>query len=537
MVDLNVIDIGDKKIEQCKISLCQIHCPSESESTKAFRFRSPKHQEKKILECLTSIKDSKVVIFPEFSIPERTLQKLTDKAKEKQVYIIGGMEYDRWLRNICIVIPPEGQCYRMAKLNPSKYEEKYLQKHSLEMRRGEYINCFINSGFGDFAILICYDYTSQNLIQELRGKIDILFVIANNPDVATFSQKALSDCFTNYCYIVVCNNARYGGSGVYGPLDYIKNNIIDKRLCELPNGEQLKIVEVNVKKLRKAISLKKGLKTKNGSRFKTLPADFKRKKLIPSKPQLEYTLLDWPEPFDQDCVIIIGSAIRRAIWQLTAPKKTLQKYKEIDKRFYEELEHYLPGKNKYYMARPSDCAFLPQLVARLLNSPRGGKAPRVYEDEWVIEGDEEHPCLKAHNIISVGTAEVNKVSEKINEELKKDGHIYFAEKKRPFKLFDEYINREIWDRKAQQRAGVIGLTRNPFNKDKLALLCGGIRDIGTAAAMKFLAENDGEAFRCHRYGVTVFAIDIDKPSNFSRGPVGKVLKISDNEIRKYLEEI
>lgn len=642
---LNVIDLGNKiSVNPCKIAICQITCPSESEVTKNYHFPQELalSQEQKILDYLNRLEeDIKFVVFPEFCIPENTLSKLITFARKKNIYIIGGLEYDYWLRNQCIIIAPSGKCYKSAKLKASKYD------HS-EMRGGEYINCFINSGFGDFAVLICYDFTDSNLIQELSGKIDTLFVVSNNPDVNTFSQKAISDCYSSYCFIVICNNSTHGYSGVYGPLDFFKGNKIDKKILELNKGEVCEKLELNITELRKAIEKKTGLKLEDGSRYKYVLSNFSRKTLLASEPQLEYTLLDWPQPFDQDCIIILGSSTKRAIYQLTGHKETFEKIKEIDSKFFENLAPYLPASNKYFIARTSDAKLLPQLTARLIFSPYSKKflfswdditknsdllieflrqnydvswvtkaqikeisddkiiglydknrnwgyfslilkkakailtidegesreiylqlnlagystkfipiekliepadefdvciennkkniylrkkPPVVYVDDGVIRDNGQiDPVLKRHNIISIGTSEVNKVSEKINEELRKDGRVYTvssAEGLRPRTIFDECKNREL-DAEEAPDAAIIGLTRNPFNPDKLALLCGGIHGVGTSAAMKFLAENDGIAFRGHRYGLTVFAVS---PPNVPKGQ-GNIENVETIDERK-----
>ena len=222
---------------------------------------------------------------------------------------------------------------------------------------------------------------------------------------------------------------------------------------------------------------------------------------------------------------------------MTVRKDTLEKIRRIDKDFFEKLEPYLPypPEEKYYMAYSSSSVFLPQLTARLLSSPRGGKVPQAYKDNWVMEGERVHPILRKHNIISISSSDVNIISEKINEELKKDGHVYFPQKRRPYTIFDEFINRNLERGEATDKAGIIAMTRNPFNPDKLALLCAGIRGIGTAGAIKLLAENNGEAFRGHRYGLTVFAISLETPEGFSKGPVEKVLKISDPKLFEHLD--
>jgi hypothetical protein len=520
-------------MEPCKIELCQIQCPTWLEATKDYRFTEEvaHSQEQRILKHLNLLDAGvRFAVFPECSIPEDTLPKLIAIAKDKNIYIIGGLEYDRSLRDRCVLVTPSGKCYKSAKLSLSKYDHP-------KMRRGEFINCFINSGFGDFAVLVCYDYTSQDLIKDLSGKVDTLFVLADNRDITTFSQKAASDCWSSYCFVVICNNAIFGDSGVYGPLDKIKGEETEKKILEMPRGEICESFELDIRGLREAIERKTGLTLADDSRFKAVPANFQtERKLSASKPQLEYTLLDWPEPFEQDCVIIIGSATQRAIYRLSVRKDTFEKIKQIDWDFFKRLEPYVPypPEEKYYTATPSNATFLPQLTARLLASSKRKEAPQVYEDDWVIEGDRIHPLLFKHNIISIGAPEFNKVSEKINEELKKDGHVYFPQKRRPHTIFDEFIGTNIESGQATDKAGVVGLTRNPFNPNKLALLCGGIRGIGTAASVKFLAGNDGEAFSKHRYGLTVFAINLDRVGGFPKGPVGKVLKISDTELDKYL---
>lgn len=523
MLQLIVNDLEEKSIGPCEIALCQIPCPSEFEVTEEYQFTEDfaQGQEQKILNYLNSLKESiRFVVFPEFSIPEQTLSEIKRVAKEKKIYVIGGLNYDYRLRNRCIVVTPMGKCYKSTKLTQSKYDHP-------KMRCGEYINCFINTGFGDFAVLICYDYTSQEIIQELNGKIDILFVVTNNPGVKTFSQKATSDCWTSYCFIVICNNAEYGGSGIYGPLQVRREKNRKKRILEVQKGERCENFEFDVSKLSRSIKEKTGLTLECGSKFMAIPANFERVKLSGSKPQLEYTLLDWPEPFDQDCIIIIGSATERAIHQLTGRKEDFERIKQIDENFFQKLKPYLPFYSKHYIAAPSDTVFLPQLTAKLLSSPKSKKPPIVYEDDWVIQDKQIHQVLCKHNIISIGTPEVNKISQIVNEELKKDGHIYFSEEWRPHTIFCESIGRELDARQKVDKAGIIGLTRNPFNRDKLALLCGGIHGPGTAAALKFLAENDGKVFKRHKYGQIVFVISLNRPSGFLKGPVDKVSTIDE----------
>lgn len=177
---LNVVDLGIKSTGSGHIAICQISCPSRNDITKSYRFTDnfAQRQKRKIREYLNSLEAGTLVVFPECSIPEGMLREIIKCAVRKKMHIVGGLEYDHRLRNRCIVVTPSGKCYTSAKLNKSRYDHP-------EMEEGEYVNCFINSEFGDFAVLVCYDYTSSNLIGELSGKVDVVFIIANNPNISS----------------------------------------------------------------------------------------------------------------------------------------------------------------------------------------------------------------------------------------------------------------------------------------------------------------------------------------------------------------
>ena len=59
---------------------------------------------------------------------------------------------------------------------------------------------------------------------------------------------------------------------------------------------------------------------------------------------------------------------------------------------------------------------------------------------------------------------------------------------------------------------------------------GGIHGPGTAAALKFLAENDGKVFKRHKYGQIVFVISSNSPSGFLKEPIDKVSTIDEIEM-------
>jgi len=82
---------------------------------------------------------------------------------------------------------------------------------------------FVHPGLGTFGVLICYDLSHFEILWAInhgqhRDPVDILFVVANNPDGKLYRACCLADCHRFYQYIALCNVAKYGRSGIFGPL-------------------------------------------------------------------------------------------------------------------------------------------------------------------------------------------------------------------------------------------------------------------------------------------------------------------------------
>jgi len=226
---------------------------------------------KKILSYIKKCIDeqAKVVIFPECSIPRESIKGIKKIAEEKKVMIIGGLEYNEEYQNKYLVVTQEGTVFEGVKIHASKYDHP-------NMASGNEINILINTGFGDFAPVICYDFTDFSLISDLKGYLDIIVILANNPDIKTFHSEALRICWESFCFVAICNNGIFGGSGVFGPINKINETFVDKTLWKTEGVvETLGCVNLPIAGLLGGGRYDKYC-------FKNPPAGYERKRLYPS---------------------------------------------------------------------------------------------------------------------------------------------------------------------------------------------------------------------------------------------------------------
>ncbi len=253
-----------------KIAVAQIEIP-ETFLDKNFQFKK-EIVDKQNGEIISYIKkgiseQAKVIIFPECSIPNKSKDEIRENSKKENVMIIGGLEYDKDLRNKFFIVAQKGAEYEGVKNYASKYDHP-------EMTSGNEFKVFINTGFGDIAPLICYDFTNANLISDLRGYVDLIIIIASNPSVNTFQSQAFRICWENFCFIIICNNAVFGGSGVYGPINKINDIFVDRTLWKAEGPvETLKSINLPMKGLH----YRNMYADKNAKySFKNVPAGYER---------------------------------------------------------------------------------------------------------------------------------------------------------------------------------------------------------------------------------------------------------------------
>ena len=142
--------------------------------------------EKEVLNLIDPvIEDNTIIIMSEFGFTKQLEEKVSQKLinKKGKCIIVGGSYYfknkNNKIESRCPIILPNRQIEYQLKFLPSpKEKDKGFDPPDLKE-----IIIFQNSGFGDFAILVCFDALNDDLINRiknhLRSSIDYLIIIYN----------------------------------------------------------------------------------------------------------------------------------------------------------------------------------------------------------------------------------------------------------------------------------------------------------------------------------------------------------------------
>ncbi|HWP95463.1 MAG TPA: hypothetical protein VN426_01295 [Syntrophomonadaceae bacterium] len=184
------------------------------------------------------------LVFPEVFLPMAVEEDLKEFARRFHTIIIGGVEFDTQLADIrqpeqahganrCFIyVPSESggvKRFQYDKLTRSQYDARLPavdggEPGYFEMEKGNKLLRFSYPGHWDFGVLICYDYSHYDIVHRINRDAshemppDILFIVANNPDSQLYERCCIADSHRYYQYIVMCNVAQYGGSGIFGPI-------------------------------------------------------------------------------------------------------------------------------------------------------------------------------------------------------------------------------------------------------------------------------------------------------------------------------
>lgn len=216
------------------------------------------------------------LVFPEVFLPLGLESDLENFAQKYNTIIICGVEYDRQPieiqtledsigTNRCFIYIPtiSGQVHRFEymKLTRSEYDARTPPKNEGEdrgkfkMNIGEHLFRFSHPDIGQFGILICYDYSHFDILHKLNRQgiklpPELLFVISYNPDSNLYESCCIADSHRFYQYIIMCNVAQFGGSGVFGP---VKTQGLRQTLLKTGVGsEGISVVSVDLYCLREA---------------------------------------------------------------------------------------------------------------------------------------------------------------------------------------------------------------------------------------------------------------------------------------------
>ncbi|MBI2305142.1 MAG: class II aldolase/adducin family protein [Chloroflexi bacterium] len=162
-----------------------------------------------------------LLVFPEYAFPESTEinSALQEAAQKNTAIIVAGFEPGPKNEpvNKCRVYFPTGEHYDQIKLHLSPKEEQYEKIVAAHAKCGKELQVFVNTPIGDFAVLVCYDFTSVELLPMLWGKVDHLIIPCRNEATSTFQTLAGALAYSMYAHYIICNYPDHGESYVTGP--------------------------------------------------------------------------------------------------------------------------------------------------------------------------------------------------------------------------------------------------------------------------------------------------------------------------------
>ncbi len=192
-------------------------------------------------------KNSNLIIFPEYSFPEKIIPQLIKYSKENDIWIIGGLErfeskdFNLNIKeNASIIISPN---------HPPILQKKHFKGKSEPELVPDNIVKIIQSKFGTFCILICADFLEAYLGLIIREQVDFIIVPSFNRDVKSFKYCAYDKCYSNMCYIMISNILKYNESSIFAPVKRID------RAVEIPDYPY---IELNLTEFSQHRKKKKG---------------------------------------------------------------------------------------------------------------------------------------------------------------------------------------------------------------------------------------------------------------------------------------
>lgn len=206
------------------------------------------------------------VTFPECSLPRQWAYEIAARLASAGVSLIAGLEHDASgmeVRNEALIslVHREGRrrrsghvafCFEQPKMHPAWSEasdiERLTGKKAFGASPSDGRVVYTHGDFM-FAVLICSDFSSIQNRQALQGIVDAVFVPEWNRDVATFNALVESSAHDLHCYIIQCNNRKYGDSRIRAPM----REDFRRDLVRLKGGVQdfFVVADIDVVGLRK----------------------------------------------------------------------------------------------------------------------------------------------------------------------------------------------------------------------------------------------------------------------------------------------
>jgi hypothetical protein len=228
------------------------------------------------------------VLFPELSIPREIIIYISEKLLKYGASVIAGIEY-RHISNpdtsseIKVFVKNEMVYFLtlksgsfsehlaivQEKVIPAIHEEKDLfDIGGKKLICNDDTKFIIKHNDAVFSTLICNEFLDINLRSQLRGKVDLLFILEWNKDTNTYDSLVNATANDLHCFIAQVNNRDFGDTRIRAP--YAKDYKRD--VVKIKGGEYDYFVvgKVEFNKLREFQSLHRGV----SGEFKPLPTGY-----------------------------------------------------------------------------------------------------------------------------------------------------------------------------------------------------------------------------------------------------------------------
>jgi predicted amidohydrolase len=268
-VKLSAPSIRAKSNSDFNVVLCQV--PSYPVLVDDATIRRALSIARLILEQKSSEKRSvDLVIFPELSVPQKSLGTLCRFARQTRTLVLAGLaprpsqDGQRSLNELVWIIPLDDEYQRLAVLPQEKIHVTPAEGKIRPpiVKAAPPVIWRIFGPKGRLAAINCYEFTDLLIRNLLRGRIEALVIAANNQDVTTFDNLVESTHYDLFAHVILVNAERFGGSAIRAPY----KDSWDRRVFDI-HGNNL--FAVNLASLDLADFRRAGLK-----KTKALPAGF-----------------------------------------------------------------------------------------------------------------------------------------------------------------------------------------------------------------------------------------------------------------------
>jgi len=182
------------------------------------------------------------LVFPELAIPIKWFSGAARKLQKRKINFISGVEYfirDKTISNqVWACLNHSAFDYnsyvflRQKKLTPAPAELNRIVKESQATLAWDPAEEIVDRIVGEsnspwppiimhgqffFSMLICVELMNIQYRNDLRGKVDCLFVPEWNRDTNSFNDLVSASALDLHAFIVQCNNNKYGDCRIRGP--------------------------------------------------------------------------------------------------------------------------------------------------------------------------------------------------------------------------------------------------------------------------------------------------------------------------------